>query len=36
MDEIIDKIKIEDFQYFEFHTREEGYKINYLAILILT
>ena len=29
MDEIIDKIKIEDFQYFEFHTREEGDEIKY-------
>ena len=34
MDEIIDKIKIEDFQYFEFHTEEEGDEIKYLAILI--
>ena len=34
MDEIIKKIKIEDFKYFEIETEEEDNKIKYFTVLI--
>ena len=34
MDEIINKIKIEDFKYFEIETEEEGNEIKYFTVLI--